>query len=136
MEDDASTLDTQETAQLEYVYITNLENDLQNHGTKMNEEKGPKDKKPAAKNRPFERPSLVNLNHGSKMYEESGGENGSIEENEKGENKKNTKELTYTNISSCKRGKWAEQHKIEKSKNDHEIPRNQEKMRKLLSPRN
>ena len=49
MEDDALTLDTQETAQRELVYITNLENDLQNHGTKLNEEKGPKDKKPAVK---------------------------------------------------------------------------------------
>ena len=37
-------LDTQETAQWQLVYITNLENDLQNHGTKMNEEKGPEDK--------------------------------------------------------------------------------------------
>ena len=50
-------LNTQETAQQELVYITNLENDLQNYGTKLNEEKGPKEKKPAAKNRFFERPS-------------------------------------------------------------------------------
>ena len=123
MEDDTLMLDTQETAQQELVYITNLENDLQNHGTKMNEEKGPTDKRPAAKNRPFERPSLVNLNHSSKMYEESGSENDNIEENEKGVSKKSTKELTYTNISRYKRGKWDEQCKIEKLKNDHEIPR-------------
>ena len=97
--------------------------------------KGPKDKKPAVINRPFERPSIVNLNHGSKMYEESGSENDSVEENKKGENEKNTKELTYTNISSYERGKQAKQCKIEKPKNDHEIPRNQEKIRKLLSPR-
>ena len=69
------------------------------------------------------------------MYEESGSENDNIEENAKGENKKNTKELTYTNIGSYERGKWVEQHKIKKPKNDHKIPRNQEKMRKLLSPR-
>ena len=94
MEDNALMLDTQETDQQELVYITNLENDLQNHGIKLNGEKGPKDKKPAAKNRPFERPSLVNLNHGSKMYEESGSENENVEENEKGENEKNTKEST------------------------------------------
>ena len=31
-------------AQWEKVYITNLENDLQNCGTKVNEEEGPKDK--------------------------------------------------------------------------------------------
>ena len=94
-------------------------------------------KTPAAKNRPFERPSLVNLNYGSKMYEESGSENDNIEENEKGENEneKNTKESTYTNISSYQKGKQPKQHKIKKPKNDHEIPRNQEKMRKLLSPR-
>ena len=110
------------------MYINNLENDLQNHGTKVNEEAGPKDKKPAVKNWLFERPSLINFNHGSKMYEESGSENKNVEENKKGENEKNTKELTYTNISSYKRGKWAKQQKIEKPKNNHEIPRNQEKM--------
>ena len=53
----------------------------------------------------FERPSLVNINHGSKMYEESGSENENIEENEMGENKKNTKESAYTNISSYEKGK-------------------------------
>ena len=49
MEDDASILNTQEMAQQQFVYISNLENDLQNHGTKKNKEEGPKDKKPAAK---------------------------------------------------------------------------------------
>ena len=93
MEDDALILDTQEMTQRQLVYITYLENDLQNHGTKMNKEEGPKDKKPAVKNRPFERPSLINLNHSSKMYEESGSENDNVEENKKGENEKNTKEL-------------------------------------------
>ena len=44
MEDDTSTLDTQETAQQQLVYITNLEVDLRKNGTKLNEEKGPKDK--------------------------------------------------------------------------------------------
>ena len=43
MEDNA-TLDTQETAQQQLVYITNLEDDLQKNGTKLNKEKGPKDK--------------------------------------------------------------------------------------------
>ena len=47
------------------------------------------------------------------MYEESGSENDNIEENEKGKNEKNTKELTYTSISSYERGKQAKQHKIE-----------------------
>ena len=52
------------------MYITKLENDLQNHGIKVNEEEGPKDKKPATKNRPCERPSLINPDHGFKMYED------------------------------------------------------------------
>ena len=108
-EDDTLMLDTQETAQQQLVYITNLENDLQNHGTKVNEEEGPKDKKPAAKNRPFERPSPINLNHSSKIYEESGSENDNVEKNKKGEKKKNTKELANTNIGSYERGKQAEQ---------------------------
>ena len=56
------------------------------------------------------------------MYEESGSENENVEENEKGENKKNTKESTYTNISSYEKGKQAEQQKIKKPKNHHEIP--------------
>ena len=116
MEDDASMLNTQEMAQQQLVYMTNLENDLQNHGTKMNKEEGPKDRKPAAKNKPLERPSQINLNHGSKLYEESGSENNNVEE-----------KLTYSNIGSYKRGEQVKQWKIEKHKNDHEIPRNQEK---------
>ena len=64
--------DTQETAQQQLVYITNLEDDLQKNGTKLNEEEGSKDKKPAVKNRLFGRPSLVNLSHISELYEESG----------------------------------------------------------------
>ena len=87
------------------------------------------------KNRPLERPSLIILNHSSKIYEESGSENDNVEENEKVENEKNAKELAYTNISTYKREEQAEQWKIENPKNDHEIPRNQEKMKKLLSPR-
>ena len=83
MEDDTLTLDTQETAQWQLVYITNLENDLQNHSIKMNEEDGPNDKEPAAENRPLERPSLINLNHGSKIYEQSGSENDNVEENKR-----------------------------------------------------
>ena len=78
----------------------------------MNEEEGPKDKKPAAKNRPLERPSLINLNHSSKLYEESGTENDDMEEIEREKITKNTKEVVYTMVSSCKRGEQAEQQKI------------------------
>ena len=101
-------------------------------GTKMNKEEGPKDRKPTAKDRPLERPSLINLNHSSKIYEESGSENDNVEENEKGEYKQNTKELAYTNIGSYERGEWAEQWKIEKPKNDHKITTYPEKNEKAL----
>ena len=126
------SLDTQETVQRQLVYITNLEKDLQNHGTEMNKAEGPKDKKPAVKNRPLERPSLINLNHGSKIYEESGSENDNMEEIKREKNMKNMKEIVYTNISGYKSGEWAEQQKIKKPKNDHQIPRNQEKNEKAL----
>ena len=91
--------------------------------------KGPKDKKPAVKNRPLERPSLINLNHSSRIYKESGSENDNVEENEKEESEKNTKELAYINISSYMRGEQAEQWKIGKPKNNHEILRNLEKIK-------
>ena len=93
-----STLNTQETAKRQSMHITNLEKDLQNHSTKGNEEEGPKDKKPPVKNRPLERPSLINLNHGSRFYKESGSENDDLEEIEREKNMKNTNELAYNNI--------------------------------------
>ena len=80
----------------------------------MNEEEGPKDKEPAAKSRLFERPSQVNHSHISELYEESVSENKNIEENGKGENKKNAKESSYANINRCKKGKQAELLKNEK----------------------
>ena len=52
-EDGGSTLDTQETEQQELVYIINLKGCLQKDGTKLYEEEGPNNKKPAAKNRHF-----------------------------------------------------------------------------------
>ena len=131
-EDDGSTLDTQETEQQQSVYITNLEDDLQKNSTKLNEEEGSKDKKSAVKSRLFERPSLVNLSHVSKLYEESGSENKNIEENRKGENKKNAKESSYTDINGCKKGEQDELLKDEKPKKHHEIPRNGEKKEKSL----
>ena len=81
------------------------------------------------KNRLFERPSLVNLSHASKLYEESGSEDKNIEVNEKGENKNNAKESSYTNIDECKE-KEKEQAKLlkdEKHKYHHEIPRKRKK---------
>ena len=64
-------------------------------------------------------PSLVDLSHISELYEESGSENKNIEENGKGENKKNAKESSYTNINRCKKGKQAELLKI---KNQGNVP--------------
>ena len=46
----------------------------------MNEEEGPKDKKPPVKNRPLESLSLINLNHSSIIWEKSGNENDISEE--------------------------------------------------------
>ena len=62
------------------------------------------------------------------MHEESGSENDNVEENEKGENKKNTKELAYTNISSYNRESWPN-NGMSKSQEIKKI------MKKLLSPR-
>ena len=102
---------------------------------KLNEEEGLKDKKPAVKNRLFERSSLVNLSYVSILYKESGRENKNIEVNRMGMKEKNVKESSYTNINRHKKGKKAELPKNEKPKKHHEIPRKGEKMRKLLSPR-
>ena len=66
------------------------------------------------------------------MYEDSGSENKTIEENEKGENEKNVKESSYTNIDRHNKGKQAKQLKNEKHKKHHEIPRNGEKSEKAL----
>ena len=48
---------------------------------------------------------------------------------------KNMKEIVNMNINRYKRGEQAEQQKIEKPMNDHKVPKNKEKMKKLLSPR-
>ena len=85
------------------------------------------DKKLPAKNRPLERPSLITLNHGPKIYKESGSENDNAEEIKREKNMKNMKEITYTKIGSYDSGEQAKLQKIEKLKNDHEIPRNEEK---------
>ena len=81
-------------------------------------------KKPAMKNRPLERPSLINLNHSSKIYKESHSENDDVEEIEREKNMKKNEIVDGSN----KRGKWAEQ-KIKRPKNDHKVPRNQEKLK-------
>ena len=106
------------------MYITNLEEDSQNYGIELNEEEAPNDKKPPVKNRPLERPSLINLNHSSNIYKESGSENDNAEENKRGKNRKNM-EITYTKIGSNDSGEQAKLQKIQKPKNDHKKARNE-----------
>ena len=67
------------------------------------------------------------------MYEESGSENKNIEEDKKGKNKKNMKESTYSNIGSYEKGKQAKQQKIEKPKNNRDIPRNNKNEKALVT---
>ena len=122
-EDDGSTMDMQETEQQQLVYIMNLKNGLQQDGTKLHDEEGPNDKKPAAENRLIEKPTQNNLNHVYKLYEESGSDNDNIEDSVKGENKKNLKEKDYTNIDEKKEGKRADVLNKEKPQYHHDIPR-------------
>ena len=122
-EDNGSTLDTKETEQPQLVYITNLKGGLQKDAMKLYEEEGLNNKKPAVKNRHFEEPTLNNLNHIYELYEESGNDNKNIEEIVKGENKKNSKERSYTNMDEGKEGKQADLLNEEKPRNCHENPR-------------
>ena len=124
-EDNESTLYTEETEQHELVYITNLKDGLQKDS--LHDEEGPNNKKPAAENRLFEKPTLNNLNHVSELYKESGSDNKNIEDFVKGEDKKNSKEKDYTNMDEEKEGKQADLLNKEKPRNHHDIPRKKEK---------
>ena len=97
-EGDGSTLGTEEPEQQEAVYITNLEDGLRKDGTALYDEKGPNEKKPTARNRPIEVPSLNNPNHGFDIYGESDSDVIHIEDFSKGEARKNPKEYDYTNM--------------------------------------
>ena len=132
---DGSTLETEEYDQHRLVYITNLEDGLRKNGTKLYDEKGPNEKKPAARNRPIEEPSLSNPNHVFDFYEESGSDVDYIEDSLKGENKKNSKEDDYTNMDTKKEGKQADLLRSKITQYGHDIPRKKVKMRKLWSQR-
>ena len=134
-EDDGSTLDIQETEQQELVYITNLKGGLQKDSMKLYDEGGPNNKKPAAKNRHFEEPTLNNLNHVYELYEESGSDNEDIEEIVKGENRKNSNERSYTNMDKGKEGKQANLLSKEKPRYHHHIPRKKGGNEKALVPK-
>ena len=105
----------EEPEQQQVVYIMNLENGLQKYGTKLYNEEGPNEKKPAAKKRLIKEPTLNNLNHVFEVYEESGNEIDNIEDSLKGENKKNSKEENYINMDGKKEGKQSDLLNIEKS---------------------
>ena len=107
-EANASTLATEEPGQQEVVYIMNLEDGLRNYGTKLYDEKDPNKKKPVARNRLIEEPSLNNPIHVFEMYEESGSDVDHLEDSLKGENEKNSKEDDYTNMDEEKEGKQAD----------------------------
>ena len=107
-EGNGSTLGMEEPEQQEIVYITNLEDGLRKDGTTLYDEEDPNEKKPAARNRPIEVPSLNNPNHVFDIYGESGSDVKHIEDFSKGENKKNSKEYVYTNTDVKKEGKQAD----------------------------
>ena len=67
-EGDGSTLGTEEPEQQEVVYIMNLEDGLLKDGTALYDEKGSNKKKPAARIRPIEVPSLNIPNHVFDIY--------------------------------------------------------------------
>ena len=102
---------------------------------KSYEEEGSNNKKPAVKNRLFEEPALNHLNHIYELYKKSGSDDKNIEEIVKGENKKNAKEPSYTNMDKGKKGEQANLQKREKPRNHHEILKKKGRMRKLWSPR-
>ena len=107
-EGDGSTFGTEEPEQQEVMYITNLEDGLQKDGTALYNENGPNEKKPAARNRPIEVPSLNNTNHVFDIYGESDSDVIYIRDFLKGEARKNSKEYDYTNIDLEKEGKQAD----------------------------
>ena len=132
-EGDGSTLGTEEPKQQEIVYIMNLEDGLQMDGTTLYDEKGLNEKKPAARNRPIEVPSLNIPNHVFDIYGESGSDVNHIEDLLKGEDKKNSKEYDYSNMDVKKEGKQANLQESKIMRYHHDIPRKKVKMRKLWS---
>ena len=116
-------METEEHEQLELVYTTNLEDSLQKSGTKLYNEEGPDEKKPAVRNRVIEEPPLNNPNHVFEVYDESGSNVNYIEDSLKGEDKKNTKENDYINMDEKWEGKQADLQKSKITRYHHDIPR-------------
>ena len=103
----------EEPEQQEVVYITSLEDGLRKDGTALYDEKDPNEKKPAARNRPIEVPSLNNPNHVFDFYGESDSDIIYIEDFLKGEARKNSKEYDYANMDLEKEGKQADLQEFE-----------------------
>ena len=134
-EGDGPTLGGEEPEQQQIVYIMNLEDGLRKDGTTMYEEEIPNEKKPAARNRPIEVPSLNNPNHVFDTYGESDSDVIYIEDFSKGEARKNSKEHDYANMELEKEGKQADLQDLNITRYHHEISRKKVKMRKLWSRR-
>ena len=117
-----STLGTEEPEQQEVVYITNLEDGLRKDGTALYDEKGLNEKKPAARNRPIEVPSLNDPNHVFDIFGESDSDINYIEDFSKGEAKKNFKEYDYANMDLEKKGKQANLQELNITRYRHDIP--------------
>ena len=131
-EGDGSTLGTEEPEQQEVVYITNLEDGLRKDGTALYDEKGLNKKKPAARNRLIEVPSLNNPNHVFDIYGESDSDVIDIEDFLKGEARKNSKEYDYTNMDLEKEGKQADLQELNITRYCHDIPRRKDENEKAL----
>ena len=131
-EGDGSTFGTEKPEQQEVVYITNLEDGLQKDGTALYDEKGPKEKRPAARNRLIEVPCLNNPNHVFDNYRESDSDVVYIEDFSKGEARKNSKEYDYTNMDLEKEGKQADLQELNITRYRHNIPRKNGKNEKSL----
>ena len=66
------------------------------------------------------------------MYKESGSDIDYNEDSLKGENKKNSKEVNYTNMHEKKEGKRVNLLKMEKPQYNHDIPRTKGENEKAL----
>ena len=131
-EGDGSTLGTEEPEQQEVVYITNLEDGLRKDGTALYDEKGLNEKRPPARIRPIEVPSLNNPNHVFDIYGESDSDVIYIEDFSKGEARKNSKEYDYTNMDLEKEGKQADLQELNIMRYRHDIPRKKGENEKAL----
>ena len=131
-EGDGPTLGGEEPEQQQIVYITNLEDGLRKDGTTMYEEEVPNEKKPAARNRPIEVPSLNNPYHVFDTYGEYDSDVIYIEDFSKGEARKNSKEHDYANMDLEKEGKQADLQDLNITRYHHEISRKKGENEKAL----